>query len=484
MRVYPRERGGTQVLAFAARGGRGLSPRTRGNPPLPGSPRSGSGSIPANAGEPRGPGGASSARWVYPRERGGTLEKMVGGGAEGGLSPRTRGNLLAVQKRHAVQGSIPANAGEPSRKWSAVEPKGVYPRERGGTSSPSRSGTPYRGLSPRTRGNPKRQQARAADSGSIPANAGEPRRSRWPNCRSGVYPRERGGTAGEHRRHFHGQGLSPRTRGNHLVRLAVGRWGGSIPANAGEPASASVPLRKTRVYPRERGGTVTPSAASTAVVGLSPRTRGNPSTVRPRTPQRGLSPRTRGNHPLGRPDRPRHGSIPANAGEPTAAIWAGSQGRVYPRERGGTRYRHAIDFLAVGLSPRTRGNPDLGLDQPDGIGSIPANAGEPSGRLQTVAASRVYPRERGGTSPDSATSQPAPGLSPRTRGNLADARGLGAPLGSIPANAGEPSQLRIEMPGTTVYPRERGGTARTAPRGVFELGLSPRTRGNPTSTRT
>ena len=51
----------------------------------------------------------------------------------------------------------------------------------------------------------------------------------------------------------------------------------------------------------------------------------------------------------------------------------------------------------MGLSPRTRGNPDVELSDEVRQGSIPAHAGEPHLSLQMRESVRVYPRARGGT---------------------------------------------------------------------------------------
>ena len=50
------------------------------------------------------------------------------------------------------------------------------------------------------------------------------------------------------------------------------------------------------------------------------------------------------------------GSIPAPAGEPYPDKPACQPGRVYPRACGGTRPRPPVIHLALGLSPRLRGN--------------------------------------------------------------------------------------------------------------------------------
>ena len=50
---------------------------------------------------------------VYPRVCGGTRNAWLDGLKHSGLSPRVRGNLAGVAQQIAVQGSIPACAGEP-----------------------------------------------------------------------------------------------------------------------------------------------------------------------------------------------------------------------------------------------------------------------------------------------------------------------------------------------------------------------------------
>ena len=79
----------------------------------------------------------------------------------------------------------------------------------------------------------------------------------------GVYPRERGGTAGQTLLEVFVDGLSPRTRGNPYAFLQLLEDGGSIPANAGEPDMAQGRAANLRVYPRERGGTATLGTGTT-----------------------------------------------------------------------------------------------------------------------------------------------------------------------------------------------------------------------------
>ena len=93
-------------------------------------------------------------------------------------------------------------------------------------------------------------------------------------------------------------GLSPRVRGNPLVRNLYEVLSRSIPARAGEPKERLTPRHRLRVYPRACGGTQAISTDPDALEGLSPRVRGNR-----------VSP-----HGLGEYRR----SIPARAGEPAA----------------------------------------------------------------------------------------------------------------------------------------------------------------------
>ena len=121
----------------------------------------------------------------------------------------------------------------------------------------------------------------------------------------------------------------------------------------------------------------------------------------------------------------------------------------------------AQDFK--GLSPRVRGNRDRLAPARQGIGSIPAGAGEPRTTPRRAGNSRVYPRGCGGTFREVFADEVGGGLSPRVRGNPIDARRGIADAGSIPAGAG----------GTGVRP----------PKAFRFQGLSPRVRGNPTICR-
>ena len=175
-RVYPRVCGGTGGNAHNAQTGAGLSPRVRGNPA--GAFRWGSrgGSIPACAGEPGPAAGRPGASRVYPRVCGGTRCGLKCWWKCYGLSPRVRGNLPLPEKRHRRGGSIPACAGEPVRVHTERRQPEVYPRVCGGTKEYAAVSVSGQGLSPRVRGNPSTASGPSCQSRSIPACAGEPAR--------------------------------------------------------------------------------------------------------------------------------------------------------------------------------------------------------------------------------------------------------------------------------------------------------------------
>ena len=151
----------------------------------------------------------------------------------------------------------------------------VYPRGRGGTPATSERNFPQADLSPRARGNLRNDPVDRLLQGSIPAGAGEPRRSRRSRPRSRVYPRGRGGTSWPSSSSVRIRGLSPRARGNHSAPDESTKASGSIPAGAGEPARRVLEGPVLRVYPRGRGGTCASPSELTRFKGLSPRARGN-----------------------------------------------------------------------------------------------------------------------------------------------------------------------------------------------------------------
>ena len=102
-----------QALCRVLISGTGLSPRVRGNPAQSAGASLRTRSIPACAGEPNSIRPNTAISRVYPRVCGGTLVSHQRSPADGGLSPRVRGNLVQSGPIQVDEGSIPACAGEP-----------------------------------------------------------------------------------------------------------------------------------------------------------------------------------------------------------------------------------------------------------------------------------------------------------------------------------------------------------------------------------
>ena len=214
VKVYPRVCGGTVDAGLSDSSEWGLSPRVRGNhrygisPPRP--PRS----IPACAGEPATQAALAELSTVYPRVCGGTAKPVRCIPVPEGLSPRVRGNLHTGHPAGKGLGSIPACAGEPTQPAAGPKSRKVYPRVCGGTrhhDPPARSGG---GLSRRVRGNLPSAFDDLGRVGSIPACAGEPTRRPGRTASPRVYPRVCGGTDAKANFILPATGLSPRVRGN------------------------------------------------------------------------------------------------------------------------------------------------------------------------------------------------------------------------------------------------------------------------------
>ena len=233
------------------------------------------GSIPACAGEPNAGRKYAELGGVYPRVCGGTATATAVEIGGRGLSPRVRGNPTPMTVPTLRPRSIPACAGEPEDITRYHKPGEVYPRVCGGTSPDCNASEKYQGLSPRVRGNRRLCPQTDAPRGSIPACAGEPLSvGDWCGDRT-VYPRVCGGTADVCINALARGGLSPRVRGNHAASYSASLSSGSIPACAGEPLYGIRRPPLSAVYPRVCGGTTSTDNQRIAANGLSPRVRGN-----------------------------------------------------------------------------------------------------------------------------------------------------------------------------------------------------------------
>ena len=186
-----------------------------------------------------------------------------------------RGNRARGEAAGGGHRSIPAYAGKPLPARRRRRSVRVYPRVCGETRFMGVDFVSDQGLSPRMRGNRRRRRSVRFRRRSIPAYAGKPPSRGSCPCWTEVYPR----VCGETKLAISGQpparGLSPRMRGNHVVRPPHHDRLGSIPAYAGKPRSRWTPISRRWVYPRVCGETLMPSRGANSAAGLSPRMRGN-----------------------------------------------------------------------------------------------------------------------------------------------------------------------------------------------------------------
>ena len=396
------------------------------------------GSIPACAGEAIGRNTKPGVGKVYPRVCGGSRARRGLAHLGRGLSPRVRGKPALAICRCAAPRSIPACAGEARRAPPRPGTQRVYPRVCGGSAAISVIAISPSGLSPRVRGKPLLLSVALGLARSIPACAGEAAtRGGWP--KSGrVYPRVCGGSYPAAGSLLHAQGLSPRVRGKRRRFCVTSGAAGSIPACAGEATQRARGGGLAGVYPRVCGG----SNGSLAV----------------RDELAGLSPRVRGKRAWTALYRSRRRSIPACAGEAPEEMACECEAEVYPRVCGGSGQRSPPPPVALGLSPRVRGKPDMLHAIAVHQGSIPACAGEALGRPGAIQAPEVYPRVCGGSIPHAGGVRRNLGLSPRVRGKPGRCKPAPARPRSIPACAGEADIRCGAGIAARVYPRVCGGS--------------------------
>ena len=194
--VYPRVYGGTDMGQMSHRISKGLSPRVRGNHSATSGfmfiPRS----IPACTGEPHAYRRNARTLWVYPACTGeprlsptSVCQASVYPACTGepnaacmiGIEPLPSGSIPACTgepgySMHEVIGGgvYPRVYGEPPCSCAMAREKRVYPRVYGGTLHAHHPVWSGRGLSPRVRGNPRRDETHHSLVGSIPACTGEP----------------------------------------------------------------------------------------------------------------------------------------------------------------------------------------------------------------------------------------------------------------------------------------------------------------------
>ena len=238
-------------------------------------------------------------------------------------------------------------------------------------------------------------------------------------------------------------------------------------------------VRKDRSIPACAGEPPPPGPETTGVW-VHPRVCGGADSPPTDTPAlRGPSPRVRGSQRLEVLVARALGSIPACAGEPALRHIDHRARWVHPRVCGGAWHLFSIPLGREGPSPRVRGSrlfPQQG-DAP--VGSIPACAGEPLRASHSSNASGVHPRVCGGAGVSSSDQSIFAGPSPRVRGSRDGDRIDCAVNRSIPACAGEPRRRCRRAPARQgPSPRVRGSPA-ILPASVASIGSIPACAGEP-----
>jgi len=152
---------------------------------------------------------------------------------------------------------------------------GNYPRAGGETSVPHGLRAPWRGPSPRWRGDRACALGQIGGEGTIPALAGRPTGSAPMGLPSRDHPRAGGETFGRLSHFGASRGPSPRWRGDLDARADHQGLDGTIPALAGRPDSPGPLTDAGQDHPRAGGETREQTADHRRVSGPSPRWRGD-----------------------------------------------------------------------------------------------------------------------------------------------------------------------------------------------------------------
>ncbi len=191
----------------------------------------------------------------------------------------------------------------------------------------------------------------------------------------------------------------------------------------------------------------------------------------------GLSPHTRGTHESLAVTAFARRFIPAYAGNTWKRVFDRKQVPVYPRIRGEHGDMLANSAPPTGLSPHTRGTPSLCGTGSRNVRFIPAYAGNTKTSVSPSSRLTVYPRIRGEHLPSRGGWPLCSGLSPHTRGTLLLYDRNASHRRFIPAYAGNTQRARNQICLSPVYPRIRGEHVRPSLTALSAAGLSPHTRG-------
>ena len=172
---------------------------------------------------------------------------------------------------------------------------------------------------------------------------------------SQVYPRIHGGNRSWRSLWTSGRGLSPHTRGKLIKQGNFPYQRGSIPAYTGETIRYYYRCKCFQVYPRIHGGNATNCKGTETIGGLSPHTRGKHILFVPLAVLKGSIPAYTGETLFVMNAARIMESIPAYTGETNRPRYSFRHFQVYPRIHGGNSSSNNHPISRMSLSPHTRG---------------------------------------------------------------------------------------------------------------------------------
>ena len=238
------------------------------------------GLIPAHAGKTRV---RRIGQWrsaAHPRSRGENPYARIGGDADNGSSPLTRGKRGRGSTVRWSRGLIPAHAGKTSGAVQVPASVGAHPRSRGENVDGQDDVIGKLGSSPLTRGKQVSTPDSLSDWRLIPAHAGKTPPTTPPRSRTRAHPRSRGENPTAAATPPRPSGSSPLTRGKPPIVGAYTMTGGLIPAHAGKTHPPGPRRRVCAAHPRSRGENTRSASTCCSATGSSPLTRGKPEPSR------------------------------------------------------------------------------------------------------------------------------------------------------------------------------------------------------------
>ncbi len=277
LRIIPALAGNTSRLSPRTGRGWGSSPLSRGIPVAALEPLTIIRIIPALAGNTTVPPRSAFRRADHPRSRGEYLNLELPSWVRDGSSPLSRGILgSAVEQRSGVR-IIPALAGNTPPRHSEILLRGDHPRSRGEYCSAASQARSRAGSSPLSRGIRDEHGTGRALDGIIPALAGNTWCGSFWWVRSGDHPRSRGEYFIPALAETARWGSSPLSRGIHAPQGAGHDAFRIIPALAGNTPSATPPAVASTDHPRSRGEYPHSRTKPERNTGSSPLSRGIPA---------------------------------------------------------------------------------------------------------------------------------------------------------------------------------------------------------------